>query len=75
MHHDEWVIINAAMNHYLSHLHETEEALHRAVFLADRGWDIKDVEIKRAQLPLVRRELEDARSLYIELSIDNAHHD
>jgi hypothetical protein len=74
MRHDEWVIIDAALNHYLSHLTETEEALAKAVALADIGWDIKDVEIKRAQLPLVHRELIDARSLYIDLSIENRHH-
>lgn len=75
MRHDEWVIIHAALNHYLSHLHETEIALLKAVALADIGWDIQDIEIKRAQLPLVHRELTDARSLYIDLSIDNRHHE
>jgi hypothetical protein len=75
MHHDDWVIIDAAMNHYMAHLHDAVDALAKAVALADIGWDIKDIEIKRTQLPLVQRELTDAHSLFIELSIDNRHHE
>ena len=75
MRYDDWVIVHAALNHYLAHLHDTEQALAKAVALADIGWDIKDVEIKRTQLPLVSRELMDTRSLFIELSIENRHHE
>ena len=66
---EHWTHVRDALNHYVAHLHDTRAALEVSIFLAEHGWDIKDIEIKREQLPLVQDELFRVRATLVELEV------